>query len=107
MRIACPWCGTRPEGEFTYGGDAGKIRPQDAGAAVPGAAVPGAAVPGAADLESWIDYVYLRENPAGPHREYWHHTGGCRSWLVVTRDTLSHEISRVAFANPPAGGAKP
>jgi sarcosine oxidase subunit delta len=24
--------------------------------------------------------------------EYWHHSGGCRSWLVVERNTLTHEI---------------
>ena len=27
-------------------------------------------------------------------REYWHHGGGCRAWLVVDRDTLTHEIYR-------------
>ena len=32
-----------------------------------------------------MDYVYLRDNPRGPLREYWHHAGGCRRWLVVTR----------------------
>jgi heterotetrameric sarcosine oxidase delta subunit len=38
------------------------------------------------------DYVYLRTNPAGPHRELWYHGSGCHGWLVVTRDTLTHEI---------------
>ena len=39
------------------------------------------------------DYVYLRDNPAGPHRELWYHAGGCRAWLIVGRDTRTHAIS--------------
>ncbi|ESZ25689.1 sarcosine oxidase subunit delta [Mesorhizobium sp. L2C066B000] len=42
---------------------------------------------------AWIDYVYLRDNPRGAYEEYWHHTSGCRRWLVVSRDTATHEIS--------------
>ena len=49
------------------------------------------------------DYVYLRDNPSGIHRELWYHGGGCRKWLVVTRNTRTHEISDVKFAD--AGGA--
>ena len=41
---------------------------------------------------AFADYVYLRDNPAGVHRELWFHEQGDRSWLVVTRDTLTHEI---------------
>ena len=47
---------------------------------------------------AWMDYVYLRENPRGSYREYWHHAGGCRRWLVVTRDTATHAVERVADA---------
>jgi sarcosine oxidase subunit delta len=60
-----------------------------------------------ADAEpgNWIDYVYLRDNPRGSYAEYWHHTSGCRRWLVVTRDTSSHEIeaSRDAAHGQEAG----
>ncbi len=90
MRITCPWCGPRPLSEFAYGGDAGKTRP---------------GYPGKAGPDAWMDYVYLRENPAGRHKEYWHHSGGCRSWLVVTRDTTNHEIAKVALAGPQAKDA--
>ena len=45
------------------------------------------------------DYVYLRDNPAGPHRELWHHGAGCQAWLVVTRDTRTHEIFGVEPAS--------
>ena len=30
-----------------------------------------------------MNYVYLRDNPAGPTRELWYHAAGCRAWLVV------------------------
>ena len=84
MCIPCPWCGERPLSEFTYSGDASKTRPKN---------------PEKASPEDWVDYVYLRDNPAGKHGEYWHHSGGCRSWLIVTRDTRSHEISKCVLAD--------
>ncbi len=91
MRINCPWCGPRLLNEFTYGGDATKARPKN---------------PEAASLETWMDYVYLRDNPAGRHREYWHHGSGCRSWLIVTRDTRTHDIKKVALADPQKSGSR-
>ena len=48
--------------------------------------------------EARVDYVYLRDNPAGLHKEHWHHSAGCHSWLVVTRDTVTHEIVGVELA---------
>ncbi len=48
----------------------------------------------------WQAYVYERANPRGPHQEYWHHVAGCRQWLVVSRDTLSHEVQASALAEP-------
>lgn len=87
MRIECPFCGDRDVHEFSYLGDATAARPAlEAG------------------LEAWVDYVYLRDNPAGPHREYWYHTAGCRSWLMVTRDTHSHEILAVELCVAARGG---
>jgi sarcosine oxidase subunit delta len=85
MRIPCPFCGDRDLVEFTYLGDATLTRPD----------------PSAPNAErAFHDYVYLRDNPAGPHREFWHHVSGCRSWLIVTRDTRSHEILAAEFAEP-------
>ncbi len=80
MRIPCPLCGQRPLDEFSYLGDASPVRPRDD------------------DPAAWHDYVYLRDNPRGMHREYWQHVGGCRAWLVVRRDTASHEIFDVELA---------
>ena len=34
----------------------------------------------------------------GEHRELWYHEQGDRSWLVVTRNTVTHEISKVELA---------
>jgi len=81
MRISCPHCGERDHGEFAYYGDATKRRPD-----------------GAADIETFFEYVYPRDNPAGPHRELWYHVGGCRAWIVVNRDTRTHEIFSVEVA---------
>jgi sarcosine oxidase subunit delta len=88
VRISCPYCGSRGNEEFTYLGDAAVRRPD----------------PASADAGlAFHDYVYLRDNPSGNHRELWYHGGGCRSWLVVTRNTRTHEISDVTFAD--AGAA--
>lgn len=82
MRIRCPFCGERDNGEFSYLGDATPRRPDGLDA----------------DPAAMHAYVYLRDNPAGEHRELWYHSAGCRSWLVVTRDTRNHAISEVAYA---------
>ncbi len=42
-----------------------------------------------------FSYVYLRDNPAGAHRELWYHGAGCQAWLAVERDTLTHAIAAV------------
>jgi len=75
MRIGCPYCGTRDAAEFIYRGDRA------------------AAAPAPEDDEAAFAQVYLRDNPAGPLRELWYHAQGCRNWLTVTRDTLTHQIS--------------
>ena len=82
IRIKCPFCGERDHSEFTYAGDATKVRPaQDI-----------------TNKEVWLEYVYLRDNPKGPHQEYWQHAHGCRQWLIVERDTVTHEVISVSFA---------
>lgn len=77
LRIPCPYCGERDHTEFTYGGDASRARPDD---------------PAAASDELWESYLYRRDNPAGPHIEYWQHSLGCRQWLKVVRDTVTHDV---------------
>ena len=48
--------------------------------------------------ENFYKYLYLRKNIAGIHKELWFHQHGDRSWLVVTRNTLTHEIIKVELA---------
>jgi methylglutamate dehydrogenase subunit B len=79
LLIQCPWCGARDQVEFTYAGDATVQRP-----------------PPEAGEAAFVEYVYLRDNPRGLHRELWQHTGGCRRFLTVERNTLTHEISGTA-----------
>lgn len=84
MVIEHPLLGPRDSAEFTILGDAALInRPEWAD-------------PDAA--EKFHDYAYVRDNPAGEHRELWYHEHGDRSWLVVTRDTVTHEVLRVELA---------
>lgn len=91
MRLNCPLCGPRDLREFTYKGDAVALaRPDpDAGEA------------------AWDDYLHNRGNPAGVTRELWHHTAGCGAWLVVTRNTVTHEVLQVDLASDAAMEAAP
>lgn len=78
MLIPHPLLGPRDAQEFVCLGDARLIERPD---------------PAAADADAaFCDYVFLRDNPAGVHRELWFHEHGDRSWLVVTRDTVTHAV---------------
>lgn len=78
MIISCPWCGPRNQIEFAYGGDA-------------------SANPFIEDmsLDDEISNIYYRDNPCGVHVERWLHKFGCGEWLVIERNTLSHEITNI------------
>lgn len=88
MRIRCPYCGERSNDEFTVLGDADALL----------------ARPSGNGPQAFHDYAYVRDNAAGQHRELWYHGAGCRRWLVVTRDTRTHEIADVAFASSRGNG---
>jgi heterotetrameric sarcosine oxidase delta subunit len=85
MIIPHPLLGPRDSQEFTYLGDASLIDRPDWQAERP--------------QDLFFDYLYLRDNPAGEHRELWFHEQGDRSWLVVTRNTVTHEILKVELAS--------
>ncbi len=76
MRLPCPVCGERDIREFVYKGAGEALhRPEpDAGA------------------DFWDSYMHLRENPAGVTRDLWFHRAGCGAWLLVTRNTVTHEV---------------
>lgn len=88
MLISCPYCGPRDAAEFTYRGDATLVRP----------------APDASD-DAWFDHVYLRDNPAGPHRELWFHRAGCHAWVTVERDTRTHAVAGVVLTADHAAGS--
>jgi heterotetrameric sarcosine oxidase delta subunit len=81
MIIEHPLLGPRDIHEFVYVGDASLLnRPKW----------------DSEDAEhKFYEYMYLRKNPAGIHQELWFHQQGDRSWLVVSRNTLTHKIVKV------------
>ena len=83
MIINHPLLGPRDSQEFVYLGDARLMQRPDGMTA---------------GTEAFHDWLYLRDNPAGEHRELCYHEQGDRSWLVVTRNTLTHEILSVELA---------
>ncbi len=83
MRLTCPLCGERDRREFTYQGAASMLERPSGG-----------------DPRAWSDWLHLRDNPAGLTRDLWYHEAGCTSWLVVERDTVTHEIHTVSLVEP-------
>ena len=92
MIINHPHLGPRDAAEFTILGDAGLLKRPDWQA-------------DDAD-DAFYQYLYLRDNPAGLHRELWFHEYGDRSWLIVTRDTVTHAVVDVALARDVALSSK-
>lgn len=76
MRIPCPLCGSRDRREFYYYGAQDYLnRPSDQGS-----------------VDDLDNHLFLRDNPAGITRDVWYHEMGCSSWLIVTRNTITHEV---------------
>lgn len=75
LRLPCPYCGSRDETEYRYGGESHINRPR----------------PEAGDVE-WSDYLFNRHNPKGVHHERWCHSYGCGQWFNIVRDTVTHRI---------------
>ena len=84
MIINHPHLGPRDAAEFTILGDATLLKRPDWRT-------------DDAD-DAFYNYLYLRNNPAGLHHELWFHEHGDRSWLVVTRNTITHAVVGVALA---------
>ncbi|AFK63674.1 sarcosine oxidase delta subunit family protein [Advenella kashmirensis WT001] len=84
--IRCPWCGERAESEFNFGGQAGIERPAN---------------PEHLSDEQWGDYLFMRKNPLGIHREQWVHTHGCRRWFIAERDTRHYQFKSVEKIGAP------
>jgi sarcosine oxidase subunit delta len=78
LLIPCPYCGERPEIEFSYGGQAHLARPSQ---------------PAEASDQQWADYLYVRDNARGVHAERWRHVRGCGRFFNALRDTTTDQFS--------------
>jgi len=88
LLIVCPFCGKRPEIEFTYGGQAHLVRP---------------AKPGELDDQTWTDFLYMRTNTKGIYAERWRHARGCGRFFNAVRDTTTDHF----IATYKTGAAQP
>lgn len=75
--LPCPNCGPRDVHEFRFGGEY-RRRPE----------------PEAAP-QTWVAYIYFRNNEAGSQKEWWYHRLGCREWFLAVRDTRTNEVLEV------------
>jgi heterotetrameric sarcosine oxidase delta subunit len=87
MRLTCPVCGDRDRREFYYQGAASILNRPDPDAGI----------------DTWDDYLHNRDNPAGLTQDLWYHEAGCSSWIVVTRNTVTHEVIKTALAQTVKG----
>jgi sarcosine oxidase subunit alpha/sarcosine oxidase subunit delta len=78
FKIECPNCGRRNVSEFRFGGQV-QARPKDP-----------------SDEAAWVEYLYLRANPAGVQTEWWYHRMGCQRWFRLERDTRNNEAGQLA-----------
>ncbi len=87
LLIECPYCEEkRSELEFTHGGQAHIMRPEN---------------PSALDDEQWAQYLFIRENNQGVHYERWIHTHGCGRFFNAVRDTQTDRFYMSYKASEP------
>jgi sarcosine oxidase, subunit delta len=77
LLIGCPYCGERPEVEFSYGGQAHLVRPH---------------APGELTDAEWAEYLYQRDNIKGVRAERWRHLHGCGRFFNALRDTTTDQF---------------
>jgi sarcosine oxidase subunit delta len=92
LLIDCPYCGKRPELEFSHGGQAHIARAKN---------------PADLSAQEWTDFLYMRSNIKGVHAERWRHTHGCGRFFNALRDTTTdHFLATYKAGEPrPAVGA--
>lgn len=83
FQLICPNCGKRSVNEFVYQGE-WRDRPA-----------------ATANLSTWSDYVYLRDNHKGVQAEWWYHRSGCQSWFVVERDSTNNTTQQIHNPHAP------
>ena len=89
LLIPCPWCGPRPETEFSGGTGAERTRP------------------GRDEMDdtAWITYLLGDPNTVGEQNERWCHTHGCGQWFLLERDTGTGALGKVSRLAPPQPSA--
>src|SRR3984957_5904836 len=100
LLIVCPYCGKRPEIEFSYGGQAHLARPHH---------------PSQLDDQAWAEFLYMRANTKGVYAERWRHARGCGRFFNGLRDPAPGHFlafyrtgeARPASAAAPASAASP
>jgi len=78
LLIPCPYCGERPQIEFTHGVEAHLVRPTPQ-----------------VDTDTWTQFLYMRENVKGVHAERWRHAHGCGKFFNALRDTTTDHFVAV------------
>ncbi len=86
LLIPCPYCGSRPEIEFSYGGEAHLAR---------------AAQPALLDDQAWTDFLYMRSNTKGVYAERWRHARGCGRYFNALRDTTTDHFLAIYKTGEP------
>ncbi len=91
LLIPCPYCGERPEIEFSYGGQAHLVRPAN---------------PSEVSDQDWAQYLYMRRNRKGVHAERWRHVHGCARFFNALRDTTTDQfVATYRLGEPPEPAA--
>jgi sarcosine oxidase subunit delta len=86
LLIPCPYCGERPEIEFSHGGEAHLERPGP---------------PAQVDNDTWTRFLYMRDNVKGVHAERWRHARGCGRFFNALRDTTTDHFVAVYKSGEP------
>jgi len=86
LLIECPYCGKRPELEFSHGGQAHIARAKN---------------PADVSAQEWTDFLYMRSNIKGVHAERWRHTHGCGRFFNALRDTTTDHFLATYKAGEP------
>lgn len=90
LLIHCPYCEEiLPEAEFVYAGQAHVVRPE---------------TPSDETDARWEEFLFIRENPKGPHFERWRHFHGCGRFFNAVRDTVSDKFLTTYKAGAPRPG---
>src|SRR5580698_10277630 len=87
LLIECPYCGKRPELEFSHAGQAHIARPKN---------------PAEVSVEDLTYFLYMRDNVKGVHAERWRHTNGCARFFNALRDTTTDHFLATYKAGEPA-----